>query len=133
MLHRLEAADHRLHARAHLVVALRERGALGGERFLALTQGPVFLFKGIHREEEFFDTAFETVRAGQIIGHMGGGNIDVGDINMPNVDLPNVGMPDLDLQGMAEGLGGGLEAASSGLGGLLDIAGGIFDSIDFDF
>ncbi len=75
-----------------------------------------------------FDVAFDTVRAGQMIGHMGGGNIDVGDIN-----LPNVGMPDLDLQGMAEGLGGGLEAASSGLGGLLDIAGGIFDSIDFDF
>jgi hypothetical protein len=34
---------------------------------------------------------------------------------------------------MAEGLGGGLEAASSGLGGLLESAGGIFDSIDFDW
>jgi hypothetical protein len=80
-----------------------------------------------------FDTAFDTVRAGHMIGHLGGGNIEGGDINMPNVDLPNVGMPDVDLQGMAEGMGSGLEAASSGLGGLLDVAGGIFDSIDFDF
>jgi hypothetical protein len=80
-----------------------------------------------------FDTAFDMARAGHMIGHLGGGNVDVGDVNMPNVGLPNVGMPDVDMQGMAEGLGGGLEAASSGLGGLLDIAGGIFDSIDFDF
>jgi len=72
------------------------------------------------------------------MGHLsgGGGGTGLGDVNVPDVNLPNMGMPDLgnaDLSGMAEGLGGGLEAASSGLGGLLEAAGGIFDSIDFDW
>jgi hypothetical protein len=83
------------------------------------------------------ESALEGMRTAYWIGHLSGGSgPDLGDVNMPNVDLPNVGMPDLgnvDLSGMAEGLGGGLEAASGGLAGLLDAAGGIFDSIDFDW
>jgi hypothetical protein len=31
VLHGLEAADHGLDSRAHLVIALRERGTFGGE------------------------------------------------------------------------------------------------------
>jgi len=78
------------------------------------------------------DAVFDTIQAGRIFGHVGGG---VGDVNLPNVDLPNVGMPDLgglDVDTLSSAMGGGLEAASGGLAGLLDIAGGIFDSIDFD-
>ena len=79
----------------------------------------------------------EGLRTAAWMGHLSGGSgPDLGDVNMPNIDLPNVGMPnlgDVDMSGMAEGLGSGLEAASGGLAGLLDAAGGIFDSIDFDW
>lgn len=81
------------------------------------------------------EAALEGMRTAHWMGHLGGG-VDLGDVKMPNVDLPNVGMPDLgdvDISGMAEGLGSGLEAASGGLAGLLDAAGSIFDSIDFDW
>ncbi|HYJ13044.1 MAG TPA: DUF2207 domain-containing protein [Thermomicrobiales bacterium] len=84
------------------------------------------------------ETVLDGMRTAAWMGHLsgGGGGAGLGDVNVPDVDLPNVGMPDMgnvDLSGMAEGLGGGLEAASSGLGGLLEAAGGIFDSIDFDW
>ena len=59
MLHGLEAADHGLDARAHLVVALRERGAFGGERFLALAQRAVLFLESVDGDEKFFDAAFE--------------------------------------------------------------------------
>ena len=59
MLHGLQTADHGLDARAHLVVALRERGAFGGERFLALAQRTVLFLESIDGDEKFFDTAFE--------------------------------------------------------------------------
>ena len=59
MLHGLEATDHGLDARAHLVVALRERGAFGRERFLALTQGAVLFLESVDGDEKFFDAAFE--------------------------------------------------------------------------
>lgn len=83
------------------------------------------------------EAALEGMRTAAWLGHLSGGDgIDPGDVNLPNIDLPNVGMPnlgDVDLSGMAEGLGSGLEAASGGLAGLLDAAGSIFDSIDFDW
>ena len=59
MLHGLEATDHGLHARAHLVVALRERGAFGGERFLALAQRAILFLESLDGDEKFFDAAFE--------------------------------------------------------------------------
>ncbi|MDQ3657479.1 MAG: DUF2207 domain-containing protein [Chloroflexota bacterium] len=83
------------------------------------------------------ETIFDTMQTAWIFGHIGGGgNVDLPTVGMPNVDLPNVGMPNLgdaDLQGMAEAMGGGLQDMSGGLAGLLDSAGGIFNSIDFDF
>ncbi len=83
------------------------------------------------------EAALEGMRTAAWLGHLSGGDgIDPSDVNVPNIDLPNVGMPnlgDVDLSGMAEGLGSGLEAASGGLAGLLDAAGSIFDSIDFDW
>lgn len=83
------------------------------------------------------EAALEGMRTAHWVGHLGGGDgVDLGEVSLPNIDLPNVGMPDLgnvDLSGMAEGLGSGLEAASGGLAGLLDAAGSIFDSIDFDW
>ena len=82
------------------------------------------------------DMIFDSMQAAHMLGHFGGGGVDVGNIGMPDINLPDVGMPnvgDVDLQGMAEAMGGGLEAASGGLTDLLDVAGGIFDSIDFDW
>ena len=83
------------------------------------------------------EAALEGVRMAHWMGHLSGNDgVDLGDVNLPNVDLPNIGMPnlgDVDIGGMAEGLGSGLEAASGGLAGLLDAAGSIFDSIDFDW
>ncbi len=81
------------------------------------------------------DVVFDTISTGRIFGHAGGGDVSLPDVGMPNVDLPNIGMPDLgglDVDTLSSAMGGGLEAASGGLAGLLDIAGGIFDSIDFD-
>ena len=60
MLHGLEAADHGFDAGAHLVVALRERGAFGGERFLALAQRAVLFPESLDSDQQFFDAAFET-------------------------------------------------------------------------
>ena len=83
------------------------------------------------------EAALEGVRMAHWMGHLSGNDgVDLGDVNLPNVDLPNIGMPnlgDVDIGSMAEGLGSGLEAASGGLAGLLDAAGSIFDSIDFDW
>jgi hypothetical protein len=82
------------------------------------------------------ESVLEGMRTAAWMGHLSGDGSGLGDVNVPDVNLPDVGMPDLgnvDLSGMAEGLGGGLEAASSGLGGLLEAAGSIFDSIDFDW
>jgi hypothetical protein len=82
---------------------------------------------------EVGEAMFDTIQAGRILGHFGGA--DIPNVGIPDVDLPNVGMPDLgnvDVQGMADAMGSGLEAASGGLAGLLDVAGSIFDSIDFD-
>jgi hypothetical protein len=84
------------------------------------------------------DMIFDSMQAAHMLGHLGGGGGggDAPNIGIPNVDLPNVGMPNLgdaDLQGMAETMGSGLEGASEGLSGLLDVAGSIFDGIDFDW
>lgn len=85
------------------------------------------------------EAVFDAMTMAHWMGHLRGGQGDGGDIGVPNVDLPNVGMPDIggmpdvDLQGMSDLMGGGLQGASDGLGGLLDAAGGIFESIDFDF
>ncbi|MBA2468281.1 MAG: hypothetical protein H0V37_02615, partial [Chloroflexia bacterium] len=80
-------------------------------------------------------TLLDTMQTAWIFGHIGGGGVDLPNVGMPNIDVPNIGMPNLgdaDLQGMAGALGGGLQDMSGGLAGLLDSAGGIFDSIDFD-
>lgn len=80
------------------------------------------------------DAMFDSIQAARMIGHFGGG-ADASSIDLPGIDVPEIDMPDLgnvDLQGMAEAMGSGLESASGGLTGLLDVAGGIFDSIDFD-
>ncbi len=60
MLHGLEAADHGLDARAHLVIALGERGTFDRERFLALPQRAVLFLESVDGDEKFFDAAFET-------------------------------------------------------------------------
>jgi len=81
---------------------------------------------------DFGDVLIDTMWMGQYLGPTGGG----GDINMPDVGMPNVDMPDLgnvDLQGMADVFGSGLDSASGGLGDMLDAASGLFDSIDIDF
>jgi hypothetical protein len=103
--------------------------AAAGAAAPAWIDGPTF---GEASGWDVGDMVFDTVQAGRILGHFGG---DIPNVGVPNIDLPNVGMPDVsnvDLQGMAEAMGSGLEAASGGLAGLLDVAGGIFDSIDFD-
>jgi hypothetical protein len=62
--------------------------------------------------------------AGDLIGRVGG---LAGDVSIPDVN-----MPDVDVQGLSDALGGSLQGASDGLSSLLDAAGSIFDSIDFD-
>ena len=59
MLHRFQTADHGFHAGTHLIVALRERGAFGGERFLALAQGAVLFLESVDGDKKFFDAALE--------------------------------------------------------------------------
>ncbi|MGC4105048.1 MAG: DUF2207 domain-containing protein [Thermomicrobiales bacterium] len=67
-------------------------------------------------------------------GSGGGGNVSLPDIDLPNVGLPDLGsLPDVDVQGLADVVGGGLQGASDAFGGLFDLAGSIFDSIDIDF
>lgn len=81
------------------------------------------------------DAVGDAIFWGHMTGNLGGGGGGGGNIDLPNVDLPNVGMPnmpDVDLQGMSDMMGGGFQGASDGLGGLLESAGSIFDSIDFD-
>lgn len=65
--------------------------------------------------------------AGRALGDIGGA---IGSAGVPDVSLPDVSMP--DVQGLADTLGGSLQGASDGLSGLLDLAGSIFDGIDFD-
>lgn len=62
--------------------------------------------------------------AGDLIGRIGG---LAGDISIPDIT-----MPDVDVQGLSDVVGSSLQGASDGLSGLLDAAGSIFDSIDFD-
>lgn len=76
------------------------------------------------------DAIFWGHMTGSLGGGGGGGNVDLPNVDMPNVGLPN--MPNIDLQGMSDMMGGGFQGASDGLGGLLESAGSIFDSIDFD-
>lgn len=82
------------------------------------------------------DTVFDTMQTAWTIGHLSGS--DGGEVNLPDVDVPNVDMPSMPnmpeggLQGMADFFGGGLQDTSDSLGGLLDSAGSVFDSIDFD-
>ncbi|MGC4191242.1 MAG: DUF2207 domain-containing protein [Thermomicrobiales bacterium] len=77
------------------------------------------------------DMIFTAMQIGQAAGNRS--DSSGGGIDLPNVDLPSVGMPDLDPQVMADAVGGGLQGASDALGGLFDLAGSIFDSIDIDF
>jgi hypothetical protein len=86
------------------------------------------------------DMIFTAMQLGQLRGGgSSGGSGSGGDIGLPDIDLPNVGMPDLgsmldlDPQAMADAVGGGLQGASDAFGGLFDLAGSIFDSIDIDF
>jgi uncharacterized membrane protein len=61
---------------------------------------------------------FATVEIGRVAG------------DVSRSDLSGLG--DVDIQGAADALGGRLSAASDGLASLLDIAGSVFESIDFD-
>ena len=83
---------------------------------------------------DVFDTAalgVDVARAAQMIGHIGGIGGKMPDIPSPGMPgMPD--MPDVDLQGASEALGGSLQAVSDGFSGLLNIAGSIFDAIDFD-
>jgi hypothetical protein len=82
------------------------------------------------------DVLIDSMWMGHMAGHIGGGSSDVGggidlpNVGMPNIDMPNIG--DIDMQGMSDVFGGGLQGASDGLSGLLESAGSIFDAIDFD-
>jgi len=81
------------------------------------------------------DAMFDSIQAARMIGHISGGG-EGSNLDLPNIDVSDFGIPDLggvNLQGMADTMGSGLESGSEGLSGLLDVAGGIFDSIDFDF
>lgn len=89
---------------------------------------------GGQRGEGVGDAIGDAIFWGHMTGHMGGGG-GGGNVDLPNVDMPNMNMPDIggvDLQGMSDLAGGGFQGASDGLGGLLESAGSIFDSIDFD-
>ena len=55
----LQIGDGPFDARAHLVIALRERGTFAGERFLALAQCAILFLESIDGDEKFFDAAFE--------------------------------------------------------------------------
>lgn len=88
------------------------------------------------------DVLVDTWIAGELIGDFGNaaggaaGGSPTGEFGAPNVDMPDIGMPDWadgGLQGMADAMGGGLQGTSEGLAGMLDAAGSVFDSIDFDF
>lgn len=83
---------------------------------------------------DVLDTAalgVDVARAAQMIGHLGGFSGTIPDISAPG--MPNMpDMPDVDLQGASDALGGSLQAASDGFSGLLNVAGSIFDAIDFD-
>jgi small basic protein len=69
----------------------------------------------------------DIANTGEALGNVGGA---IGSVGVPDVSMPDLSMP--DVQGLADTLGGSLQAASDGLGGLLDVAGSIFDAIDFD-
>jgi hypothetical protein len=83
---------------------------------------------------DVFDSAalgVDVARAAQMIGHFGGLSGNMPDISAPG--MPNMpDMPDVDLQGASDALGGSLQAVSDGFSGLLNVAGSIFDAIDFD-
>lgn len=78
----------------------------------------------------------DVVQIGHAAGRVGEiGNIDIPDVGgIPNIDMPDVDVPGLGggLQGASDLIGGGLQGASDGFLALLDNAGSIFDSIDFD-
>src|SRR5688572_29926368 len=59
MLHGLEATDHRLHARAHLLVLLQEPGAIIGEGLMPLTQCPILLLESLDACQQLFDALFQ--------------------------------------------------------------------------
>ncbi len=91
------------------------------------------------RDIDAADPIFDVLQTGWMIGHLGGpggvGGPGGGDVNFPDVGVPDVNMPNMPeggLQDMADFFGGGLQDTSDSLGGLLDSAGSVFDSIDFD-
>jgi len=87
------------------------------------------------------DVIFTAMEMGRIFGGPHGhgvpsgdgrGGLDVGLPNLGDINMPDVGMPDVDLGSLSDALGGGLQGASDALSGLFDVAGSIFDAIDFD-
>jgi hypothetical protein len=85
------------------------------------------------------ESVWDAISMAHMMGHLTGSHGGGDTVDLPNVGLPDIGslpdlggLPDVDLQGMSDLMGGGLQGASDGLGGLLDAAGGIFDAIDFD-
>src|SRR5215469_6477087 len=60
MLQGLQASDHRLHAGAHLLVLLHERGTLTGQRFMPGTQRTVLLAQLLERRQQIFQALGET-------------------------------------------------------------------------
>ena len=85
------------------------------------------------RGDSVGDVIFDAMTMAHWAGHVGGGGGGDMDINLPDIGMPNLpDMGNVDLQGLSDLAGGSLQGASDGLSALLESAGSIFESIDFD-
>jgi hypothetical protein len=90
---------------------------------------PRWLGAGTEAAGEIGDSVGDVIIIGGQMPDLSGAGDAVGDI-AGNISVPDFDMP--DVQGLSDALGGSLQGASDGLSSLLDAAGSIFDSIDFD-
>src|SRR4051812_33179655 len=62
VLHRLQAADHRLDARTHLLVLLQQRCTLGHHGVLPLAQGAILFVQLSDRAEQLVEPTLELLQ-----------------------------------------------------------------------
>jgi len=55
MLHRFQPADHRFHPGSYLLILVKERRALGGQRLVSLAQRAVLFLQVLYGGDELFD------------------------------------------------------------------------------
>jgi hypothetical protein len=90
---------------------------------------PGWLATGTDTAGEIGDSMGDVIIIGGNMPDFSGAGDAIGDV-AGNLSVPDFDMP--DVQGLSDALGGSLQGASDGLSSLLDAAGSIFDSIDFD-